>query len=82
MVLLSLVASTGQVDHAGAMFLVAFGTCLAFMLPISTPGNALVFASGHVSIRDMIRCGIWLNIAGVVILMTVGRWWWTFIGLM
>ena len=80
-VLLSISTSTEQIKPLGAMFLVALGTGLSFMLPISTPGNALVYASGHVSIRSMIRCGFWLNIAGIVILMTGGYLWWKLIGL-
>ena len=81
-VLLAIVASTGQMNSTGAMFLIAFGTGLAFMLPISTPGNALVYASGYVSTRDMIKCGFWLNVAGVVILLTVGCFWWKLIGVL
>ena len=34
----------------------------AFMMPISTPPNAIVFASGHIKIRDMMRAGVLLNI--------------------
>lgn len=34
----------------------------AFMLPIATAPNAIVFASGKLEIKDMIRPGIWLNV--------------------
>ena len=37
----------------------------AFMLPVATPPNALVYASGRIAIRDMMRSGIWLNLIGV-----------------
>ena len=39
----------------------------AFMLPIATPPNAVIFGSGKISINDMIRPGIFLNIASAII---------------
>ncbi len=45
-----------------AMMAVTMAGSLSFMLPMATPPNAVVFASGGLSIREMIRCGIGLNI--------------------
>lgn len=42
-------------------------TC-SFMLPVGTPPNAIAFGSGHVTIGQMARAGLWLNLAGVVLI--------------
>ncbi|WP_440901012.1 SLC13 family permease, partial [Actinosynnema sp.] len=39
-------------------------TC-SFMLPVGTPPNAIVFATGRVSMGEMVRAGFWLNLIGV-----------------
>ncbi len=39
----------------------------AFMLPVATPPNAIVFATGAISIPQMVRAGVLLNIIGIVI---------------
>tara|TARA_R100000935_G_scaffold35830_1_gene56617 strand:+ start:888 stop:2282 length:1395 start_codon:yes stop_codon:yes gene_type:complete len=40
----------------------------AFMLPVATPPNAVVFGSGYLRIPDMIRAGIWMNVLSIVLL--------------
>ena len=40
----------------------------AFMLPVATPPNAVVFGSGYLRIPDMVRAGIWMNIISILIL--------------
>ncbi len=39
----------------------------AFMMPVATPPNALVFASGEITVFHMCKAGIWLNILGIAL---------------
>ncbi|GAA4652765.1 DASS family sodium-coupled anion symporter [Kistimonas scapharcae] len=48
--------------------LIAIAASCAFMLPVATPPNAIVFSSGHIKQREMMRAGIYLNIVCIVIL--------------
>ena len=40
----------------------------AFMLPVATPPNTIVFASGEVTIRQMVRTGFWLNLIAILLI--------------
>jgi len=46
----------------------ALAASLGFMMPVGTPPNAIVFASGQLNIRDMIKAGVVLNFAGVLLI--------------
>lgn len=50
---------------------VTLAASCAFMLPVATPPNAIVFSSGHVSIPRMMRAGFVLNILGVGVLSVI-----------
>ncbi len=57
---------------------VALFASLGFMLPVATPPNAIVFGTGAVPARAMLRAGLLLNLAGVLVVtgvvLTLGRW--------
>jgi len=39
----------------------------AFMMPVATPPNAVVFGSGRIKMIEMIKAGIMINIVGIVV---------------
>ena len=43
--------------------LIAVAASCAFMLPVATPPNAIVFATGHIKQKEMMRIGMVLNVA-------------------
>jgi sodium-dependent dicarboxylate transporter 2/3/5 len=51
---------------------VAMATSCAFMMPISTPPNAIVFSSGFISIKQMVRAGFVLNLIAICVLFLAG----------
>lgn len=55
---------------------VALAATFAFMLPVATPPNAVAYGSGYIKMGDMVRTGIWLNLAGIVLItlamLTIG----------
>lgn len=52
---------------------VAVAASLAFMLPVGTPPNALVYSTGLVPVGAMIRAGIVLNLVSIVVLTLLSR---------
>ncbi|UCC40444.1 MAG: SLC13/DASS family transporter [Candidatus Aminicenantes bacterium] len=46
----------------------AIGCSFAFMLPVATPPNAIIFGSGLVRLPQMMKYGFWLNIAGIILI--------------
>lgn len=58
---------------------VAMATCLAcslgFMLPISTPPNALAYGTGHAPLPSMVKYGLLLDVVGGVAVWCAVRWW-------
>ena len=67
-------ATALSVDPLLLMVPATLSCSCAFMLPVATPPNAIAFGSGRVSIGQMMRAGLVLNLAGVVLITLTVLW--------
>ncbi|MBB3210666.1 sodium-dependent dicarboxylate transporter 2/3/5 [Rhodopirellula rubra] len=58
-------------DAAVLMIPAALSASCAFMLPVATPPNAIIFGSERITVREMARTGFALNLIGVVLITTI-----------
>lgn len=69
------IMATFAMDNAYPVLQICFAVTLAssfgFMMPIGTPPNAIVFSSGHVTIKQMASVGFLMNIIGALIIFGV-----------
>jgi sodium-dependent dicarboxylate transporter 2/3/5 len=60
--------AVGMGQHPYFLMLAAcVAASLAFMLPVATPPNAVVYGSGRVRIAQMVKAGIWMNLMGIIL---------------
>jgi sodium-dependent dicarboxylate transporter 2/3/5 len=67
------IAQAADVDPLQPALAATFGSGLGFMLPVSTPCNAIVYSSGRVPLRTMMSYGLLLDIVGVLVIIAVVR---------
>ena len=74
-IVITIAMGTGN-DPVAFVIATAVTASLAFMLPVATPPNALVYGTGHISIRQMAKGGFVLDLVGwiftVVVLYLLG----------
>lgn len=52
---------------------VTFAASMAFMFPVATPPNAIVFSSGHMKVKDMMKAGVILNLISILFIYAFAR---------
>ncbi|MFT7464245.1 MAG: sodium-dependent dicarboxylate transporter 2/3/5 [Pseudohongiellaceae bacterium] len=62
-----------EIDPRALMIPATLSASCAFMMPVATPPMAIVYASGLVPIRSMVRCGLWFNLLGIALVMATVR---------
>lgn len=62
-------------DPALLMLPAALSASCAFMLPVATAPNAIVFGTGEITVEQMVREGFALNLIGVIVITTVVYFW-------
>ena len=65
----------GNIEPTYLMFPAVLSASFAFMLPVATPPNAIIFGSGWVKISKMVRLGIFINIIGAIVITIFSVIW-------
>jgi sodium-dependent dicarboxylate transporter 2/3/5 len=53
------------------------GASSAYMMPVGTPPNAIVFGTGLVRMPQMMKAGVWLNLAGILVITALSWFYFT-----
>ncbi len=76
---LPILARTAEVWNIAPLTIMIPATLAAtcgFMLPIASPMQAIAFSSGQLTVKQMVKAGVWMDIIGVLLLMVM----WALIG--
>lgn len=76
--ILPILAGIANTIHLNPLLLMVPATIaasLAFMLPVATPPNAIVFGSSKIRVADMLKAGILLDLIGIVIVTAFMYFW-------
>ena len=74
-IFISIAQSLGM-PEVGLALIIGLGASCAFMLPVATPPNAVVFGTGQIKQSEMIRAGFALNLVCIFVIATIGYLFW------
>ena len=70
------IAQALNMPPLGLALIIGLGASCAFMLPVATPPNAIVFGTGEIKQTEMVKAGFWLNIICILVIATIGYLFW------
>lgn len=75
---LPIISGVANKTHIHPLFLmlpVTLAASMAFMFPVATPPNAIVFGTGKIKIKDMLKVGIILNFIAIMLIFMLTYFW-------
>ncbi|MBN3034963.1 MAG: SLC13/DASS family transporter [Bacteroidales bacterium] len=70
---LAAIAVSARINPLLLMLPATLAASMAFMLPVATPPNAVIFGTDRIKITDMARTGFWMNLTGIIV-VTMATW--------
>lgn len=64
-----------QINPLFLMIPITLAASMAFMFPVATPPNAVVFGTGRLKISDMVKAGFLINIIGIICVVLFAYFW-------
>ncbi|KAH0616563.1 hypothetical protein JD844_027762 [Phrynosoma platyrhinos] len=77
-IFLPILAPLAEAIHVNPLYILipsTLCTSFAFLLPVANPPNAIVFSYGHLTVIDMVKAGLGVNIIGVAVVMLAVMTW-------
>src|SRR5262249_31249745 len=68
------VANAAKIDPLGPALGACLGASMGFMLPVSTPPNAIVYGSGYVPLIKMMKYGLLLDLVSFLVIVPTATW--------
>ena len=68
-------ATTIKINPLLLMIPATIAASLAFMLPVATPPNAIIFGTNRLKVKDMVKTGFLLNMSGIIIATLIMYFW-------
>lgn len=71
MPIMAVFGTTSGINPVILMLAAACASSMAFMMPVATPPNAIVYSTGRIRMKDMVRAGLLMNFISAVILVII-----------
>lgn len=74
--IMPMIAGLALDQSAPVLLSTAVACSIAMALPVSTPPNAMAFASEEICVADLLKPGLIITVLSLIIALTLGFWWW------